>query len=83
MAVASLVLGILSVPLCFVFVPGLLAVIFGAIGLGQIRADPAQAGRGQAIAGLILGSISLGAIVVLVALSAASVELAPSLLGPF
>lgn len=73
---ASLVLGILSVPLCFLFVPALLAVIFGIIGLSQIKGSPGQAGRGQAIAGIILGGISLVFIVVLlIAAGSASFEL--------
>lgn len=65
LAVASLVLGILSIPLCFLFVPALLAVIFGAIAISQIKGNPGQAGRGQAIAGLILGGVSLGFILLL------------------
>ena len=69
LAVASLVLGILSLPLCFLFVPALLAVIFGIIALSQIKGNPGQAGRGQAIAGLILGGISLGFIVVAIILA--------------
>lgn len=59
MAIASLVLGIVSIPLCFIFIPALLAVIFGFIALSQIKGNPGQSGRGQAIAGLILGGISL------------------------
>lgn len=63
LAVASLVLGILSIPLCFVFLPAVLAVVFGGIALGQISSNPGQAGRGQAIAGLVLGAISVGFVV--------------------
>ena len=59
MAVASLVLGILSIPLWFVFLPAVLAVVFGGIALGQISSNSGQTGRGQAIAGLVLGAISL------------------------
>ena len=71
LAVASLVLGIVSIPLCFLFLPALLAVVFGGIGLGQIASNPGQAGRGQAIAGLVLGGVSL-ALVLLVILVADS-----------
>lgn len=82
MAVASLVLGIVSIPFCFIFVPGLLAVIFGAVALGQIKSNPAQTGRGQAIAGLILGGISLAFIVLAIVLtSATSFEFESSLLA--
>lgn len=56
-------LGIISIPLCFIFLPAVLAVIFGAIALGQIRSS-GQAGRGQAIAGLVLGCLSLAVIIV-------------------
>lgn len=63
MSIASLVLGIVGVPLCFLFVPSLLAVIFGFVGLSQIKQDPTQRGRGLAIAGLILGFVMLALIV--------------------
>jgi hypothetical protein len=59
LAVSSLVLGILSIPLCFLFIPAVLAIVFGGIALGQISSNPGQAGRGQAIAGLVLGGVSL------------------------
>lgn len=59
LAVASLVLGIISIPMCFLFIPGVLAVVFGIVALSQIGGNPGQAGRGQAIAGLVLGIISL------------------------
>lgn len=72
MAIASLVLGITAIPLCFIFIPALLAVIFGVIALGQIKANPGQSGRGQAIAGLILGGVSLLIIVLAIALTSTS-----------
>lgn len=56
MAVASLVFGILG---CVPFVTGLLAVIFGILGIRRTR-DPRFRGTGLAIAGLILGLLSLG-----------------------
>ena len=59
MAVASLVLGLVGIPLCFLFIPSVLAVIFGIVGLKQVKNDPTQTGRGPAIAGLILGSVAL------------------------
>ena len=79
MAVASMVLGIISVPMCFLFVPGLLAVIFGIIALSQISSRPGQAGRGQAIAGLVLGGVSLASIVLLIALGPTTFEVESSL----
>jgi hypothetical protein len=53
--VTSLVLGILG---CVPLVTGLGAVIFGAVGIRRTR-DPHFAGRGLAIAGLVLGLVSL------------------------
>ncbi|HWE04563.1 MAG TPA: DUF4190 domain-containing protein [Tepidisphaeraceae bacterium] len=54
-AVASLVLGVLG---CIPFVPGLLAVLFAVIGLRATR-NPQVGGRGLAIAGLVLGLVSI------------------------
>ncbi len=82
LAVASLVLGIISIPMCFLFVPGLLALIFGIIALNQIKGNPGQSGRGQAIAGLIMGGISLAFIVLAIVLAGdASFEFESSLLA--
>lgn len=67
MSIASLVLGIVGVPLCFLFVPSLLAIIFGFVGLSQIKQDPAQRGRGLAIAGLVLGIVMLALMVLALA----------------
>ena len=58
-ATASLVLGIIGVPFgCTMIVP-LLAVIFGGIALAR-PSSPENAGRGQAIAGIVCGVIGLG-----------------------
>ncbi|MDR1015015.1 MAG: DUF2510 domain-containing protein [Coriobacteriales bacterium] len=55
-AVASLVLGIFSLPCAcfayFAFFPGILAVIFGILGMKSSR-------RGMAIAGLIMGIVGI------------------------
>ncbi len=64
MAVASLVLGIVSLACsqCITAIPG---VIFGHIALKQIReSGGTQGGRGMAIAGLVTGYISLGLVAV-------------------
>jgi hypothetical protein len=58
MAVASLVLGIVQ---CIPFLMGLLAVIFGILGIRKANRDPAAGGKGLAIAGLILGVLGIGA----------------------
>jgi hypothetical protein len=56
-AVASLVLGILAVVLCWTIYLGIglgvLAIVFGALGIGRARALAAN--RGMAVAGLVLG----------------------------
>ena len=58
--VASLVLGIIGMPLgCSVIAP-LLGLIFGIVGLNQVSKSGEGAGRGMAIAGIICGVIGLG-----------------------
>ncbi|MDR2586632.1 MAG: DUF2510 domain-containing protein [Coriobacteriales bacterium] len=55
MAVASLILGILSIPCCVVYIGGLfgvLAIIFGCLGLKSSK-------RGMAIAGIICGVVGV------------------------
>ena len=63
MAVAGLVLGIISVTLafcCYGIPFNILAIIFSLMALSQISTDPySQRGRGLAIAGLVLGIISV------------------------
>jgi hypothetical protein len=59
-SIASLVLGILSL-LMFGLITGIPAVICGHIAKSKIKADPENLkGDGQALAGLILGYISIG-----------------------
>jgi len=55
LAITSLICGCV---LCVPFIPGLLATIFGIIGLKKTR-DPQVGGKGFAIAGLILGIVNL------------------------
>jgi hypothetical protein len=54
-AISSLVCGLLG---CVPFLTGLAAVILGIVGIKKTR-DPMVTGRGMAIAGLILGCLSL------------------------
>jgi uncharacterized paraquat-inducible protein A len=57
--VASLVLGIIGIPICF-FVPSILAIIFGGIGLRQISlSQGSTSGKGMGIAGIVLGVVGL------------------------
>ena len=65
--VASLVLGIISIPFSCLVIPGVLAVIFGIVGLTQTgsggsgngQGGNGRGGRGLAIAGLICGGTGL------------------------
>lgn len=61
MAVASLVLGIVGVvTFGFIVIPSVLAVIFGHLGLSNIKKSGGElGGRGMAIAGLVLGYIGV------------------------
>ncbi len=67
-AVASLVLGIVGLVACCLWVPQLLAVIFGAIALSQLKSNPTQQGRGMAIAGLVMGMLSFAIIILVLAI---------------
>jgi len=62
LAIASMVLGIVSVALCTVgIIAALPALIMGIIARRQIRdADGAQQGDGMALAGVIMGAIMTG-----------------------
>jgi MFS family permease len=61
MAVAALVLGIVSIVLCTTIwggiICGALGIIFGAVALSAIKKDPNKKGKGLAMAGLICGVI--------------------------
>jgi len=63
LAVAGMVMGILAVTcgMCCYGLPfNVLGIIFSAIALSQIKQDPAgQRGRGMAIAGLVLSTLSI------------------------
>src|ERR1700722_38995 len=54
-AIASLILGILG---CVPLLTGILAVILGAVGISATK-KPNVGGRGLAIAGLVLGLVSI------------------------
>ena len=56
--VASLVLGIIGIPLGCTFITPLLAVVFGIIGYTQVqKGGGAGGGKGMAIAGIVCGAI--------------------------
>jgi hypothetical protein len=66
MAVASLVLGIIWL----FWVGSILAVVFGYVGKGQIdRSGGTQSGRGLAIAGITLGWVGVGFLVLTIVLA--------------
>jgi len=57
--VASLVLGIISLPAFMIVIPAMLAVIFGIVGLKQVASmdSATRGGKGMAIAGIVCGGI--------------------------
>jgi hypothetical protein len=63
LGIASMVLGIVAVviPCFWIFqIPGVIAVVFGAVALSQLKKHPEKyTGRGMAVAGLVLGLVSL------------------------
>ena len=63
LAIASMVLGILWI----YWIGSILAIIFGFIALSQIK-ERNQAGKGMATAGLVLGFIGLGTLVLVILL---------------
>lgn len=68
MGTAALVVGIIAVVMCWNFlgiVLGVLAIIFGGVGLGRANRGEAN-NRGAAMTGLILGIVALVLLVVLV-----------------
>jgi len=64
MAVAGLVLSCVAMLCCSCGPLGVLGIVFSAIGVAQANRDPAQSGKGIAIAGIVIGSLTvLGSIV--------------------
>ena len=60
LGIASMVLGIIWL----YWIGSILAVIFGHVALSRIRKDPSIQGRGMAIAGLVLGWIGVGVLLI-------------------
>jgi hypothetical protein len=78
-----MVVGILTLMTVFTFifsvvafVPGIVAIILGVMGVRRARAHPTGLGRGQAVAGIVCGSIgtviSIGAIAIIALFVASS-----------
>jgi hypothetical protein len=59
MAVAGLILSSVALVCCGCAPIAILGLVFSCIGLVQANRDPAQSGRGLAIAGIIIGIIAL------------------------
>ena len=58
-ATSSLILGVLGIPTCMIFLPSLLAIIFGIVALMQIRGAGNKSVRTTAIAGMTCGAVGL------------------------
>ena len=70
MAIASLVLGLISIFFnAFYLVPSILAIIFGILGRSQIKKNPSCQGMGMATAGLVLGIVFLAIYLLIIVLS--------------
>ena len=69
MAIASMVLGILWV----YWIGSILALVFGYVALSQIKSTR-QSGRGMAIAGVVLGWVGVGTLVLLIIIGIASAQ---------
>ena len=67
LAIVALVLGIIALPFFWLFLIGVAAIVFGAVALSRIRRT-SRGGRGLAIAGIVLGAVSLalGVLIVVV-----------------
>ena len=68
LAIASMVLGIVWV----YWIGSILAVIFGHVSLSQMRRDETLRGRGMAIAGLSLGYVGVGTLLLIIIVAAAT-----------
>lgn len=68
LAIASMVLGIVWV----YWIGSILAVIFGHIAISQTSKDETLRGRGMAIAGLVLGYVGLGILLLVIIFAVAS-----------
>lgn len=75
-AIASFVLGLVSVVLLGVFVTGIPAVVFGALALRDIQRDGRKKGTGLAVAGLVMGAfgVALGVILAVAGLVGSFVD---------
>ena len=66
-AIAGLVLGIISLPMCIYLIPAIIGLILSIVGLVQGNKYPQKPGKGLAIGGLITSSISIVVFVIIIA----------------
>ena len=77
LALASLIVGIVSLVLCVAFVPAAVGLVLGLVALKQIKSSGAG-GRGMAIGGAVTSAVSLVLGVVMVATGAISSNSQPT-----
>jgi hypothetical protein len=70
MATTGLVVSSIALVCCGCGPLGVLGIVFSCIGLSQANRDPAQTGKGIAIAGIVLGIVSLVGSIVAFAMGA-------------
>ncbi|WP_194763255.1 DUF4190 domain-containing protein [Microbacterium sp. UFMG61] len=86
LAVTSLICGIAGVVLFWLFLPmlaSIVAVVTGHMALRQIKADPSLAGRGMAIAGVIMGYVMTAFLVLSLAITLISIVFFGAFTLPF
>jgi hypothetical protein len=71
LAIASMVLGIVSYPMCIIWyfgiVTALLAIVFGFMARSRINSGQTSVGAGMALAGIILGFVWFGLALIMLA----------------
>jgi len=79
MAIAAMVLGIVSFVLCWAgILTGVLAIVFGLVSLSRIKkAGGSLTGRGMAIAGFVCGILAMAMWVLFIVIGVLSVVAAP------
>ncbi len=66
-AITALIIGIASIFFdFFYFIPSILAIVFGIVGLSQVKRTGAK-GKGMAMVGIILGAVAILLWIVLIA----------------
>jgi hypothetical protein len=75
MAIASLVSSLVAIPaylMCFIgFIPAIVGIVLGVVGLNQVRRT-GEKGKEMAVAGIAVGGASMVLAILLIALVSAS-----------